>query len=222
MDRIAARQLAGDPGLGKSRFIEAIRAEAEAVMARRDDIPLLEDISPDHSRIAGAGQWRSFFLHGYGCRIERNIACCPRTAEIVARIPGLNSAFFSILAPGTHIPPHRGVTKGLLTCHLGLIVPEGPCRMRVGGRFARWAEGETLVFDDTYQHEVWNDTDQTRVVLLIQFARPLRLPGKVFANIFLEGVKRSPFVKDARNNLESWEEALRRTEASANRIDEAA
>ena len=97
-----------------------------------------------------------------------------------ARFPGLNSAFFSILAPGTHIPEHRGVTKGLITCHLGLIVPrDGDVRMRVGDRIVRWAEGETLVFDDTYDHEVWNETSGTRVVLLIQFERPLRQPGQV-------------------------------------------
>src|SRR3546814_4735954 len=77
-----------------------------------------------------------------------DLARCPRTATLVAGIPNLNSAFFSILAPGTHIPDHRGVTKGLITCHLGLIVPrDGDVRMRIGDRIVRWAEGETLVLD---------------------------------------------------------------------------
>ena len=160
--------------------------------------------------IAAIDMWRSFFLWGYGYAIEDNLAQCPRTAEIVARIPDLNSAFFSILAPGTHIPAHRGVTKGLITCHLGLIVPrDGDVRMRVDNRMVRWAEGETLVFDDTYDHEVWNDTADTRVVLLIKFERPLKRPGKWFADLFLGIVRRSAFVQEARDNIQTWNEAVK-------------
>ncbi|HEX8420856.1 MAG TPA: aspartyl/asparaginyl beta-hydroxylase domain-containing protein, partial [Sphingomonas sp.] len=152
----------------------------------------------------------SFFLWGYGYPIDDNLARCPHTREVVERIPGLNSAFFSILAPGTHIPEHRGVTKGLLTCHLGLIVPrEGNLRMRVDDRVVRWSEGETLVFDDTYPHEVWNDTDETRVVLLVQFERPLRNPGKWIADLFLRIVRRSAFVQEARANIASWNAAVK-------------
>ncbi len=154
--------------------------------------------------------WRSFFLWGYSYPIEDNLAQCPKTAAVVARIPDLNSAFFSILAPGTHIPAHRGVTKGLITCHLGLIVPrDGDVRMRVDDRIVRWAEGETLVFDDTYDHEVWNETAGTRVVLLIQFERPLRRPGKWIADLFLGIVRRSAFVQEARDNIRSWNEAVK-------------
>jgi ornithine lipid ester-linked acyl 2-hydroxylase len=187
---------------------QAIRAEAEAVALRHS--PSLAAVSPDHRRIAAADQWKSFFLWGYGYRIDDNADRCPLTTALVERVPGLNSAFFSILAPGTHIPRHRGVTKGLVTCHLGLIVPrDGDVRMRVGDRTVRWAEGETLVFDDTYPHEVWNDTDGTRVVLLIQFARPLRHPGRFFADLFLGLIRRSPFVQEARRNLSQWNAAVK-------------
>ncbi|WP_235529476.1 aspartyl/asparaginyl beta-hydroxylase domain-containing protein [Sphingomonas sp. Leaf242] len=127
-----------------------------------------------------------------GATIEHSLERCPRTAAVVARIPGLHSASFSILAPGTHIPERRGATKRLITCHLGLIVPrDGDVRMRVHDRTVRWAEGETLVFDDTYRHEVWNDTHGTRVVLLIQFERPLRNPGKWIADLVLRVARRS-------------------------------
>jgi aspartyl/asparaginyl beta-hydroxylase (cupin superfamily) len=189
---------------------EAIRDEATRVALAGDAAPSLATISPDHRAIARVNMWRSFFLWGYGYPIDENLAQCPVTAAAVAQIPGLNSAFFSILAPGTHIPAHRGVTKGLITCHLGLIVPEdGDVRMRVGNRVVRWAEGETLVFDDTYDHEVWNDTSGTRVVLLIQFARPLRAPGKWVADLFLKVVRRSAFVQEARDNILSWNAALK-------------
>jgi aspartyl/asparaginyl beta-hydroxylase (cupin superfamily) len=189
---------------------EEIRDEARAVAMRGEAAPSLATISPDHRSIAEVNKWRSFFLWGYGYRIDDNADRCPRTTALVERIPGLNSAFFSILAPGTHIPDHRGVTKGLITCHLGLIVPrDGDVKMRVHDRVVRWAEGETLVFDDTYQHEVWNDTAGTRVVLLIQFERPLRQPGKWFADLFMGFVKRSAFVQEARDNIDSWNQAVK-------------
>ena len=189
---------------------EIIRDEAIAVALQGQAAPSLATISPDHRSIARINMWRSFFLWGYGYRIEENAVRCPATSALVEQIPGLNSAFFSILAPGTHIPAHRGVSKGLVTCHLGLIVPrDGDVRMRVGSRVVRWAEGETLVFDDTYDHEVWNDTQGTRVVLLIQFERPLRNPGKWVADVFLGIVRRSAFVQEARRNILTWNAALK-------------
>lgn len=194
---------------------QAIRAEAERVIRHENAIPPLNEISPDHARIAADGKWRSFFLYGYGYRIDENCARAPMTAALVEQIPGLNSAFFSILAPGCHIPRHKGVTKGILTCHLGLRVPAkaARCRMRVEDRIVHWREGECLVFDDSQQHEVWNDTDETRVVLLLQFARPLRFPGNAIARLFLEGVRRTAFVQEARHNLGDWETAYRKAEA---------
>lgn len=188
----------------------AIREEAVQVAMRGHAAPSLSTISPDHRSIAEVNKWRSFFLWGYGYRIDGNADRCPVTTALAERIPGLNSAFFSILAPGTHIPAHRGVTKGLITCHLGLVVPrDGDVRMRVHDRIVRWAEGETLVFDDTWQHEVWNDTEGTRVVLLIQFERPLRNPGKWVADMFLRIVRRSAFVQEARENIETWNAAVK-------------
>ncbi len=189
---------------------QAIRAEATAVALVGHAAPSLATISPDHRSIAEVNKWRSFFLWGYGYPIDDNLARCPRTKQVIEAIPGLNSAFFSILAPGTHIPAHRGVSKGLITCHLGLIVPrDGDVRMRVDDRVVRWSEGQTLVFDDTYDHEVWNDTESTRVVLLIQFERPLRQPGKWFADLFLGFVKRSAFVQEARDNVAKWNAAVK-------------
>jgi beta-hydroxylase len=189
---------------------EVIRDEAIDVALQGEASPSLATISPDHRAIAPMNMWRSYFLWGYSFPIEDNLAQCPKTGKVVAQIPGLNSAFFSILAPGTHIPEHRGVTKGLITCHLGLIVPkDGDVRMRVGDRIMRWSEGETLVFDDTYNHEVWNDTTGTRVVLLIQFERPLRQPGRWIADTFLSVVRRSAFVQEARDNIQTWNDAVK-------------
>jgi ornithine lipid ester-linked acyl 2-hydroxylase len=186
-----------------------IRAEAERVVFGCHAAPSLATISPDHQAIAEVGKWRSFFLRGYGYAIDENLARCPHTASLLEAVPGINTAFFSILAPGTHIPKHRGVTKSLLTCHLGLIVPEtGDARMRIADRLVRWKEGDTLVFDDTHDHEVWNDARETRVVLLIQFARPLRQPGRWLAKNLLRAIRRSAFVQEARTNLLAWNAAV--------------
>jgi beta-hydroxylase len=190
----------------------AIRDEAIAVLERPEAVPLLDEISPDHEDIAPPGKWRSFFLHGYGFSVPENLVRCPKTAALVARIPDLNTAFFSILAPGAHIPAHRGVTKGLLTCHLGLIVPEGRLEMAVGPERVRWKPGETILFDDSWTHEVWNDTAETRVILLMQVRRPLRAPGKWLADAFLWAIRKSPFVAEARRNMELWNANLAKIE----------
>ena len=132
----------------------------------------------------------------------------------MAKVPGLNSAFFSILTPGAHIPRHRGVTKAILTAHLGLIVPKKreDCRMQVADEMLTWEEGRVLVFDDTYFHEVWNDTEEMRVILLIQFRRPTRWLGRKVGDLFLGAVRRSRFVQDARSSLGDWEKAMQRLE----------
>jgi aspartyl/asparaginyl beta-hydroxylase (cupin superfamily) len=186
-----------------------VRAEAEALMARVDEVPPLRSVSPDHRRIMRDDLWRSFFLYGYGYRVEANIARCPRTAALVEQIPGLNSAFFSILTPGAHIRAHRGPTKALITCHLGLMVPNhDSCRMKLDDRIVGWREGEFLIFDDTRRHEVWHEGDAPRVVLLIQVRRPLRGFGKIVADLFLAGVRRSPFVQEGRRNMAAWEQGM--------------
>ena len=197
---------------------ETIRDEALAIYRHRDAIPPLREISPDHRRIMKDNSWRSFFLIGYGHRQEENIARAPRTTALVETIPGLNSAFFSILAPGSVIVPHRGVTKAIITAHLGLVVPSEPEKlwMRVADQRIHWREGEWLVFDDTYEHEVRNETDETRIVLLCQIERPLKAPGKWIAAALMNYVRKSAFVQEAKDNLTDWETAY----ASAERGDQ--
>jgi hypothetical protein len=186
------------PWLGAlERCAGTIRQEAVAVLRHRQHIPALSELSPDHRRLTSDGKWQSFFLWGYGYRSARNCRQCPETARIVETIPGLKTAMFSIHAPGVHVPAHLGVTKAMLTCHLGLIVPRARerCRMRAAQNCV-WEEGRAFVFDDTYEHEIWNDTNQDRVILLIQFARPLRFPGPLIAGSFLSAIRWSPFIQE--------------------------
>jgi beta-hydroxylase len=196
----------------------AIRAEALQVLERPEDVPALRAVSPDHSRIATDERWKVFFLWGYRYKIERNASRCPITSRCVERVPGLISAFFSVHAPGTHLPRHYGPTNGMITCHLGLQIPRDreDCRIEIDGETHTWEEGRFLIFDDTYHHEVWNDTDTDRVVLLLHVQRPLRQPGRAVADGFLWLVTRSPFVQTTLRSLDEW---TARNEGSAPEID---
>lgn len=126
----------------------------------------------DHSR-----DWSACFLWEYGARNDAVCALCPETAaalELVPQnhIPGkAPTAFFSILAPGAHIPPHTGVTNTRAIVHLPLVVPDG-CRFRVGGETRAWREGEAFAFDDTIEHEAWNASSQPRIVLIFDVWNP--------------------------------------------------
>jgi len=103
---------------------ETIRDEALEVLKFREAIPGFQEISPDQYRLATEQNWKTFVLFGFGQRLEKNTQLTPKTAEILENVPNLQTAMFSILAPGYHIPAHKGVTKGILRSHLGLIIPK--------------------------------------------------------------------------------------------------
>ena len=186
---------------------EAIRAELDEVLKTPDALPRFQDISTDQITITQDDKWKTFFLYGFGYRAEQNCARCPATTRAVEQIPGMKTAFFSILAPGKHIKDHRGPYKGLLRCHLGLLVPEPKeaCRIRVDDEIRHWEEGKCMIFDDTYNHEVWNDTDGQRVVLFIDVVRPFAEPVATINEFIIKLVTLSPFVQNARKNQEAWE-----------------
>lgn len=217
---LADHSLVGDPPVfdrAQFPFMQAfednwkvIRDEAARVLEARDRLPALHQLSPDHDRLSADDRWKAFVLYGYRIRSELGCRTCPETAKLCETIPGLQSAFFSILAPGAHLPRHRGPTKAHITWHLGLMIPREreKCWINVGDRHCLWAEGESLVFDDATKHEVLNDTDEERVVLLVHFRRPMRFPGSLLGRIILTAIQWSPFIKDAHRNQKAWEEAF--------------
>jgi ornithine lipid ester-linked acyl 2-hydroxylase len=185
-----------------------IRDEAEGLLRDGTPVPSLREISPDHKKIAIDDKWRSFFFWGYGKRVQSNCARCPETARILEHIPGLLSALYSVMLPGAHVPRHTGPTKAIIPAHLGLIIPtkRENCRMQVNERNVIWEEGGVVIFDDMNPHEVWNDTDEVRIVLLLHLKRPLRLPGSAVRDFLIAALRSSPFVRDGVRNLEQWEE----------------
>jgi aspartyl/asparaginyl beta-hydroxylase (cupin superfamily) len=196
---------------------EVIRDELRHVLADREALPNFQDISKDQIEITDDDRWKTYFLYGYGFEARLGVETCPRTAALMREIPGMTTAMFSILSPRKHILDHRGPYKGVLRYHLGLIVPEDAesCRIRVGEDFRHWQEGQSMVFDDTFNHEVWNDTDQTRVVLFVDVLRPLPEPEATVNRLIVKAIGYSPFVLDAKRNQEAWERRYRERRRAA-------
>ncbi len=190
---------------------KSIREELDRVMLLRDELPHLYDISPDNRRVSSDNRWKTFALRGFGYWAAEGRRMCPQTARLLERVPGLESAFFSVLAPGAQIPRHCGIPKGLLRCHLALIVPEDSrrCRIILDGVTHYWREGQAFLFDDTYYHEVHNDTDQERVVLLMDFERPMRWKGRLVNRTLLALMRRTRHVRGPRRAVEQWEKRVR-------------
>lgn len=184
-----------------------IRDELETVIAERDRMPTMQTISKTQRKIIKTDGWKTYFFTAYGERAEENCRRCPKTAALLDKVPNLELAFFSILEPGSHIRAHRGVFKGLIRGHLGLKVPEPreKCRMRVGDEMVVWREGECVMFDDTYEHEIWNETDGTRVVLLFDVRRPLPRALDAFNRSLLRAARVMPFVREPIRQHRAWE-----------------
>lgn len=135
-------------------------------------------LEADHLRgLNQAPTWNGFYFYRHGERREENCERCVRTAAALDTLPLCKirghgpEVLFSVFTPGTHLLPHRGVTNIRVVAHLPLIVPEN-CRLVVGGVPHDWQEGKVVVFDDTYEHEAWNRSNETRVVLIFDLWSP--------------------------------------------------
>lgn len=128
--------------------------------------------------IGGKPVWNAFFFHRHGARYEPNHARCPRTSAVLDKVPlcfvrdHSPECCYSVLTAGSHILPHTGVTNTRLVTHLGLVVPDGDIRLHVSGESTGWQEGRCFTFDDTFEHEAWNRSDKTRVVMLMDVWNP--------------------------------------------------
>ena len=151
-------------------FVSALEAEWEVI---RDEYLALSDelFDPWVQRYMHGGGWTVFGLYAAGQQIPAACAACPQTTRVLQHVLGLSMAGFSRLAPHTHIMPHRGWAASVYRSHLALVVPPG-CRLRVTTDTKTWEEGKCLIFDDTVEHEAWNDSELPRGVLLLDFLRP--------------------------------------------------
>lgn len=180
-----------------------IRRELDAVLLDRDAIPSFQEVSIEQRAITNDDRWKTFVMFVFATPIDHNCQRCPQTTELLRTIPGLQNAMFSILAPGKHIPEHRGPYNGLLRYHLGLKVPyDGDtCAIWVDGERRAWVEGKTMIFDDTFPHRVRNDTREERVVLFADFERPLAWPLAVVNRAVLAWLAATPFARQPIDRL---------------------
>ncbi len=198
----------------------AIRAELDRVLTRKDELPGFHELTKDVATISQDRGWKTFLLAGYGFKSHPNIKLCPRTWAACQKIPGLITVMFSIFEPGKHLPPHRGPYNGVLRLHLGLIVPEPREQLgiRVESNVYRWKEGSAVIFDDAYEHEAWNRTPHTRVVLFVDFRKPLCFPANFLNWLLLHLAVFTPFIREGMDNHKAWEKRFyEQAEALRNR-----
>ncbi len=189
---------------------KAVREELDHVLQYRDQMPSFQDIVKEVGAIQTDDQWKTFFLKGVGMDCHENASRCPKTMELLSKVPNVSTAFFSILSPGKHIPSHRGGYSGVLRLHLGLLVPEPREKVwiRVANQNCNWQEGKALIFDDTWNHEVWNNTDGYRVVLFVDFERPLSWPWNRINHTVMNLVPLAPFLREAKVKEKTWAEKM--------------
>jgi aspartate beta-hydroxylase len=162
---------------------DAIRNELLAVLPSetgRERVFGSEELEQQNLRGEGEGEpptWNGYYFYRHGERREENCVRCPATTAAIDRLP-LSAVpghgpevLYSVFTPGTHLLPHQGVTNTRVVGHLPLIVPPD-CALNVGGELHEWQEGRVVVFDDTYEHEAWNRSDRTRVVMIFDLWNP--------------------------------------------------
>ena len=183
-----------------------IRDELETVLPKTEQIPRYHEVDVFQTELSGNDDrdWRVLYicLPRAGDGIP-NRDLCPRTAKILDGIPNLVGAFFSILDSKKSVPSHEGPSPHKLRYHTAFKVPkENPPTLRVKDRYHTWEEGKSLLFDDSWEHEVTNESDDSRVVLIIDVERPvalhLRLLNRLIARLYAAGIKRDdwlPFYK---------------------------
>jgi aspartyl/asparaginyl beta-hydroxylase (cupin superfamily) len=184
------------PGLPQKQFYErsefAWAAEMEAaipdmcnelqsILAQDTEFKPYIEAHPDRPRpnntLLDDPSWGAYYFWKDGIIVSENADKCPKTMAALARtpMPKIDSrspmALYSLLKPGTHIAPHHGLLNTRLICHVPLILP-GSCALRVGNEVREWRENELIIFDDSFEHEAWNRSDKTRVVLLFEIWRP--------------------------------------------------
>ena len=169
---------------------DAIRAELDAVLPHQHEMPRYHDIDIDLLYASGRynreKRWNVFMLYCYGEKPEFNRKQCPKTCELLDAIPHLCQGFFSILDPGKSIPRHTSPSRYYLRYHLGLKVPKhNPPSLLLHDTKYTWKEGEAVLFDDSWDHEIINDAKEVRVVLIVDVLRPMPQPAHKLGRLIM-------------------------------------
>jgi len=186
------------PGLSSAPFHDTTRLPGAAALEQnypviREEIEALAatEFHAESEGLKERGTWDVFLFYERGRKNEENCARCPVITRLIESHNTVRTQagllYVSKLSPGTYIKAHRGPTNVRLRCHLGIRIPDGDCGLKVGGETRRWQEGRCIVFDDSLEHEAWNQTAEPRVVLIIDFWHPDLTPMEI---AYLEGLHR--------------------------------
>jgi aspartate beta-hydroxylase len=186
------------PGLSSAPFHDVARLPGAQALEKnyeaiREEITNLAntDFQSEAEGLKENGEWDVFLFYERGRKNDKNCARCPVITRLIESHNTVRTQagllYVSKLNPGTQIKPHKGPTNVRLRCHLGIKIPDGDCGLTVGGETRRWQQGRCLVFDDSLEHEAWNRTPESRIVLIIDFWHPDLTAAEI---AYLEGLHR--------------------------------
>ena len=155
-----------------------VREEALELRRNLANVPRFHELMKEQADISAndGRDWRMFIMRAYGVDVPGNLARCPAIASLIEDRPEVMSCVLSFLAPGKHVPKHRGPFRGILRFHLMLTMPRTPegevaAVLEIDGKPYRLSDGDCLLWDDTFPHEVWNNSDEVRIALLLDVWR---------------------------------------------------
>jgi ornithine lipid ester-linked acyl 2-hydroxylase len=170
-------------------------------------IPDICEVSEEQNQVVDKGVWKFIPLFAYGIEHAQFTPYFPKTVELLHTIPNFTTAFFSILQPNMDIAQHRGAYKGYLRFQLGIQIPKDSknCGISIAGIEYHWQNGQSVIFDDTFQHHAWNHTNEIRTVLYVDFIRPMPWWLTAISKWLTAMISRSLFIQNAIRNLERLE-----------------
>ena len=188
----------------------AIRKEFENIRDRVKDFAPFQEISPDQIYISNDDKWKMFFLKAGKIRFDKNCEQFPETMKILDAEKNIVSAYFSVIGPQKMLMPHEGPWCGILRIHLGIDIPTGGsgCTLVVKEKEYKWKEGECVVFDDTYEHFAVNATNKDRVVLFLDFMRPLPWPLSWVNHFVVYMARHMQYFKEPIKRHAKWEQSF--------------
>jgi aspartate beta-hydroxylase len=187
-----------------------IRREFDGLLTEWSELPQYHDVDPGERAISATTpkRWNVFVLEVMGHKPALNRAACPQTCRALAQVPNLIQAFFSILDPGKSVPQHEGPYFGYLRYHLGIRVPQhNPPKLVVNRQDYVWKEGEAVLFDDSWPHEVVNSASEVRAVLIVDVRRPMPLVAELCNRFLLNVVGRLTYGRSVARKADAFARA---------------
>jgi aspartate beta-hydroxylase len=185
----------------------AIRKEFDQLAAEGLTLPQYHEVDSGERAISSTTpkRWNLFVLECLGYKVALNCQRCPDTCRALENVPNMIQAFFSILDPGKSVPKHEGPYLGYLRYHLGLRVPkDDPPKIVVNGQDYVWKEGEAVLFDDSWPHDVVNNSNELRAVLIVDVRRPLPVTANVVNKFVTDVVGRRFYGRPVARKAEAF------------------